>query len=237
MKDTDRARSMLGSIYIIEHFWSRLAATAIVWVPALMTGPMVAWATPISTVRPDSFPLTVVGHNDAVTVSAYSHRPLRPVAITLATSRSHPCPTDLKALVPQMLADLPSYANRTNIRVGTPQRYLILAAQPEFDPLPLTSTPDLPDPAPSADSSAPKQVFFTTLVRRYEGHQITDLQEYHWLFLARNINGWWFAMMRSIIGSYPQTGPPSPPRNSSEGKLAQAIRLWLRDCRARSVGP
>lgn len=143
-------------------------------------------------------------------------------------NRPQACPTSFKSLVSQLLADLPSYANRTNVRSDLPHRYLILASQPEFKPLPVTSTPH----SPESDDQL-RQVFFTTLVRRYQGNQSTDIQEYHWLFLAHNPKGWWFSMMHSIIGSYPQAEPPSPPRNSSEGKLAQAIRLWLRDCRAR----
>ena len=154
--------------------------------------------------------------------------------LSYQAQRPPACPTEFQPLVQQLLQDLPSYANRANVLAGTPQRYLILASGADFTPLPLTASPDALEVGAAARSSAePQQVFFTTLARRYQNTQVTDIQEYHWLFLTQNSKGWWFAMMQSVRGTYPQLGPPSPPRDSSEGKLAQAIRLWLRDCRAQ----
>lgn len=41
--------------------------------------------------------------------------------------------------------------------------------------------------------------------------------------------------MFSRTGIYPGGRPPTPPRDSSEGVIAQAIRTWLRDCQAEPV--
>jgi hypothetical protein len=53
--------------------------------------------------------------------------------------------------------------------------------------------------------------------------------------LTQTATGWRLAMMFSRIGSYPAKNPPSPPRDSSNGVVGQAVRAWLRDCRAGSI--
>jgi hypothetical protein len=82
-------------------------------------------------------------------------------------------------------------------------------------------------------------VFFTTLMRRYDGGRIANLQEYHWVFLAQQPQGWQLVMMYSTIGVYPARAdqPPLPPRNSSEGSVAQALQAWLKDCRTGNLPP
>jgi hypothetical protein len=75
-------------------------------------------------------------------------------------------------------------------------------------------------------------------MRRYERDRIVYLQEYHWVFLTQSRVGqhWQLAMMYSTLGPYPaQNRPPFPPRNSSEGSVAQAIRDWLNDCQSGSL--
>ncbi len=135
-----------------------------------------------------------------------------------------------------MLPDLPSYINRVRIRAGITKSYIMLAAKPEFAPLPLLGSSDLP---PQTQSSEVKQVFFTTLMRRYEGGRISNLQEYHWVFFAGQQQDWQLAMMYSTIGVYPAMAsqPPLPPRNSSDGSVAVAIKAWLADCRTGNLMP
>jgi hypothetical protein len=41
--------------------------------------------------------------------------------------------------------------------------------------------------------------------------------------------------MFSRIGDALANQPPSPPQDTSQGVIAQAIRLWLRDCRAGAI--
>jgi hypothetical protein len=133
-----------------------------------------------------------------------------------------------------MLSDLPSYINRVRIGAGITKSYILLAAKPEFEPL----TPSLLSALPlETQASGVKQVFFTTLMRRYDGRRIVNLQEYHWVFLAQQPQGWQLIMMYSTVGAYPATAdqPPLPPRNSSDGSVAQAIKVWLRDCRSGNL--
>jgi hypothetical protein len=135
------------------------------------------------------------------------------------------CPSALDPLVTKLLQDLPSYANRVRIRAGLQRNYVLFAGKPDFQSLPLSRVS--PPQAPQT-----QQVFFTTLIRRYERDRVVYHQEHHWLFLAPDPTGWRLVMMYSILAPYPSAKtPPLPPRNSSEGSIAQAIRDWLRDCR------
>lgn len=144
------------------------------------------------------------------------------------------CPDALEELVPQLLQDLPSYANRVTQRsfrleqIGDIPGFILLAGQPEYEPLALRLSE--PDTVPMPTD--PYQVFFTTLERQYVGNVATSIQHYHWLFLTRSSTQWRVALMFSVRGDYPAHQPPSPPYDSSQGAIAQAIRLWLRDCAA-----
>ena len=62
-----------------------------------------------------------------------------------------------------------------------------------------------------------------------------ELQEFHRLFLTKTNIGWTVVMMFTQDGSYPVKPPIAPPRNSSNGAIAQGVKLWLRDCQAGSV--
>ncbi|MEO0373704.1 MAG: hypothetical protein AAF329_03550 [Cyanobacteria bacterium P01_A01_bin.17] len=142
--------------------------------------------------------------------------------------RPQSCDPDFQGLVQQMLPALPSITNRIYTRSGLERRYMLIASAPNFEVLPLQSRSE---PQDSSESSGLQQVFFTTRTRQYRNQKIEDLQEYHWLFLTRSDTGWRFSMLYSIAGEYPQTNPPAPPQNSSEGAVATAVRDWLRDCR------
>ncbi len=143
------------------------------------------------------------------------------------------CPTTLKELVAELLPELPSYANRVRIRAGIAKSYVMLAARPEFQPLPLSTIAALPQQ--STDTSV-QQVFFTTLIRSHERDRLTHVQEYHWLFLTQPHPGdWRVVSLYSILGPYPAGETiPLAPRNSSEGSIAQAVRDWLLTCRSRT---
>jgi hypothetical protein len=156
------------------------------------------------------------------------------------------CPTNLADLVPLMLRDLPSYANREIqlARVDTlvadadgestlaHYPYVLVAGQEDLEPL--TLGPGAYDPATSAE---PSQVFFTTLERQYAEGKPTTIQQYHWLFLAQSDSGWWFVMQLSRVGAYPEGQPTTAPQDSSDGVIALAIRTWLRDCRSGDIDP
>ena len=162
-------------------------------------------------------------------------------------NRKFVCPDDLETLIQPLLRDLPSYANRVIQRsrlrgVSYESSYVILAGRPEFEPLPLG--PGRSEPAISSASESKqagsseddtRQVFITTLERNYSSGQAVQLQHYHWLFLSKTESGWRLAMMFSRLGSYPAGNPPLPPRDNSNGAIAEAISTWLRDCRAGTV--
>jgi hypothetical protein len=143
------------------------------------------------------------------------------------------CPQGREALVRQLLQDLPAYANRANTQLGIPHRYVVIASQPEFQPLPLGAGQRAFEVESPKATEDPHQVFFTTLERTYQSGKLFQLQHYHWLFLTDTQSGWRLALLYSIIGPYPHKGPPLPPRDSSEGSLAQGIRTWLRDFRSQ----
>ena len=148
---------------------------------------------------------------------------------TVAIARENACPQDLETVVALLLEDLPGYANRVIQRSrssGDRETYIIMAGRPEFAPLELSSTRPLP---PSPD--APKQVFFTTLEQSFEEERAIARENYHWLFLAPAPDGWRMATIFTRYGSLQKDRPPSPPRETSNGAIGQAVRLWLRDCR------
>ncbi len=137
------------------------------------------------------------------------------------------CPMELEPMVEQLLQDLPGYTNRVLQR--SRDRYprlepaqMVIAGRPEFEPLPLAPNEPIPDD--------PTQVFITTLTRSYRGQIRLDIQEYHWIFFTKTPQGWQLALMFSRTGGSPEGRTPSPPRESSQGAVGEAIRLWLRDC-------
>lgn len=146
------------------------------------------------------------------------------------------CPSDVETLTNILLRDLPSYANRVTQRARVSNSsvevygYFIVAGRAELAPL--TLGPGVYSPTTSDGKDQIQQIFFTTLQRRYTTTKALQIQDYHWLFLTKTDTGWRLAMMYSITGPYPGGSPPTAPRESSNGVVAQAIELWLRDCRA-----
>jgi hypothetical protein len=141
-------------------------------------------------------------------------------------------------LTTQLLEDLPSYANRVIQRSRRLDReaatnrdsatYVQIAGRVEFEPLPLGREPLPDDPT--------KQVFFTTLEQHFSRDRATTQQHYHWLFLTPTPQGWYPVYLFTRFGD-PTNGEPLPPRETSNGVIGQAIKLWLRDCRAGTVRP
>jgi hypothetical protein len=148
------------------------------------------------------------------------------------------CPDTVESLMPLLLRDLPSYANRVSQRAYidefriTPDipGTIIVAGRPEYDSIELTTLQYVPQ-----QDDTTQQVFFTTLERQYASEAIVDLQHYHWLFLTQTQAGWQFVLLFSALGDTPPNEPPTPPQDASQGVIAQAIRLWLRDCRAGRI--
>lgn len=168
------------------------------------------------------------------TVKTIAANPLPHHAIVLSSPQS--CPTDLATLTERLLEDLPNYANRVLKRtqdrhydVGI-DNYIIVAGQPELEPL------NLPQINYDLDTSEqPEQIFFTTLERQYNNGQKLERETYHWLFVTPTEEGWYMFTIFSRFGDSVGDTPPSPPRESSEGVIGQAVSLWLRDCRAGAL--
>ncbi|AVZ29455.1 hypothetical protein BMF81_00060 [Nodularia spumigena UHCC 0039] len=145
----------------------------------------------------------------------------------------------LELLTIQLLQDLPSYANRVTQRARRRSRssniysYVLLAGKPEFQPLPINSAGYNANGQKSTATGV-EQVFFTTLERQYIAGKIVESQQFHWLLLTKSKTGWRLVMMfTQIAGDSQQV--ISPPRDSSKGVIAQAVKTWLRDCQAGSV--
>lgn len=146
------------------------------------------------------------------------------------------CPEDIKTLTALLLKDLPSYSNRVIQRSRRLSRtndrfYVVLAGHPEFEPLPLNPG-QFPSFTPAIDQTPPQQVFFTTLERHYRGGKAVESKLYHWLFLTQTPDGWRLVFMFSQVGDSVPGSPPTPPLESSNGIVGQAVSNWLRDCRA-----
>ncbi|MEA5506446.1 hypothetical protein VB735_25720 [Halotia wernerae UHCC 0503] len=146
---------------------------------------------------------------------------------------------NLDTLTTQLLRDLPSYANRATQRArrrvsNEVYSYVLVAGRPVFQPLPLSPEGYTADRQKKAAAKV-EQVFFTTLERHYINGKAVELQQFHWLLLTKTENGWRLVMMFTQTGGYPKQQPPSPPRNSSNGAIAQGIKAWLRDCQAGSM--
>lgn len=149
------------------------------------------------------------------------------------------CPEDIQRLMKGMLRDLPGYANRVASRsLGITEETgfgtLLLVSPAEFEPIDLDERPSsqLPNAAQELH-----QVFFTSLERRYQAGEALNLQGFHWLFLTPGPEGWWLSLMYSSFGNYPEEVNPTPPQETSQGIIGQAVQLWLRDCRAGAVSP
>jgi hypothetical protein len=146
----------------------------------------------------------------------------------------------LETLTTNLLRDLPSYANRASQRArrlsrkGDVYSYMLVAGKPEFTPLFLNPEEYTAD-TPKSTASGIEQVFFTTLERQYIGKKAVELQQFHWLLLTKTQSSWLLVMMFTQTSAYPKQQPPSPPRDSSNGAIAQGVKAWLRDCQAGSV--
>ncbi|WP_242027393.1 hypothetical protein [Sphaerospermopsis sp. FACHB-1094] len=151
----------------------------------------------------------------------------------------------LEGLTTQLMLDLPSYANRVIQRSRRLSRsvdiypYILVAGKPKFQPLPLNPGIDTANNTANNTnnyaSQGVEQVFFTTLERQYIDKKAVELQQFHRLFLTKTTLGWQVVMMFTQTGEYPVKPPLAPPRDSSQGAIAQGVKLWLRDCEAGSV--
>jgi len=159
------------------------------------------------------------------------------LSLPAAVKAQSTCPQTIYSLTTNLLKDLPGYANRVIQLSRLPSRhqanstYIILAGQPDFNPLTENLAGDYTPAFPQAETEAVQQVFFTTLERRYIDQAVYSVESYHWLFLTATEEGWYLVTLYSRFGLPDKTHPPTPPQESSNGIIGKAIQLWLRDCR------
>ena len=141
------------------------------------------------------------------------------------------CPVKLDSLTNLLVRDLPGYTNRIiqQRRNRTDKLYssIVTASMPELKPIE-TISHEYPARFPQ---SAPTQVFISTLERQYTGIQSSQLQQFHWLFLAQTRQGWRLVNIYSRTSGFPTANTTiSPPTESSRTVVGEAIRIWLNDC-------
>ncbi|WP_338460736.1 hypothetical protein [Synechococcus elongatus] len=143
--------------------------------------------------------------------------------VLLATT---PCQAPLEAIAPQLLQDLPAYANRT-VALSPGQQPLgsvLTAGQLNFEPLPL--------PLGSLPDRSTQQLFFTTLERSFLG-QHSNLSRVSLAVFDTQRSRLAICQPLLPVGPYPLADrPTTPPQESSGGRIGQAVQTWLRDCRA-----
>lgn len=171
-----------------------------------------------------------------ILINIFTHLSLNALTISRTIIRPNSvnqqtCPIELQTLVDQMLPDLPSYTNRVIERRSNSREFerdtsvLIAAQLDELEPLPFNVNLDYPDET--------YLVYLKTWERQYDTNKIIRFQKYHWLFLRKSASGWELEKMFSKSSSYPRYGFYSLPGETSKSAIAQAIRLWLRDCQAK----
>jgi hypothetical protein len=149
------------------------------------------------------------------------------------------CPAAVETLMAGLVRDVPSYANRVASRqLGVNEAEfgtVLVAGRAEFEPLDIS---DRLFDSGRYDPDTIQQVFFTTLERQYTETEQVQVQQFHWLFLTQADDGWRLVLMFSRLGVVgDELRPPTPPEESSNGVIGQAVRLWLRDCRAGALYP
>ena len=146
------------------------------------------------------------------------------------------CPQNIEDLATLLTRDISEYGNRVIQKTRIHSRkldffstYIVTAGKPEIEPIsfkPFQSSNDnLPDDV--------QQIFFTSLERQYSKRQtIIETQNYHWLILTQTSDGWTLVMAFTKFG-YPHGDKfvISPRRDTTNGIIGQAVKLWLKDCR------
>lgn len=163
--------------------------------------------------------------------------------IALADTVNNPqkCSNNLEDLANLLVKDIPDYGNRIIQRSRIHSHpleffpiYIITASKPDLESLPLSQT-QYKSLIKSSLNNSVNQVFFTTLERQYSiNNRIIETQNFHWLILTQTPKEWKIVMVLSKLG-YPDNSSnqnfiSSPPINTTNGIIGQAVTLWLRDC-------
>lgn len=158
-------------------------------------------------------------------------------------NNSQKCSSNLEDLANSLVKDIPDYANRIIQRNRIHSHpleffpiYVITSSKPDLQTLPLNQT-QYKSLIKSTLNNDVKQIFFTTLERQYStNNRIIETQNFHWLILTQTPKDWQVVMVLSKLG-YPRDSAnqnfiSSPPLDTTQGIIGQAVILWLRDCQS-----
>jgi hypothetical protein len=131
------------------------------------------------------------------------------------------------AMIHPLVQALPSYTNRVlqrspEVGLGEKSGYVISAKG-------LTQAPFALNTELVAHNNL-SSIYFVTQERRYLNQKVFNVQRYHWLFLRHTPQGWEVVKLFSQSGPYPGYKLFPEPMDTTKGAMAEAIRLWLRDC-------
>lgn len=150
----------------------------------------------------------------------------------------HTCNKDWKEMTQSLTRNIADYGNRIiqssriypNLERILPT-YIITASIPDTQPLPLNNFAS--EKINTSFQEETKQLFFTTLERQYShDSRIIEAQNFHWLILTLTPQGWQLVKAMTRF-AYPQSQGDfsiSPPHDTTNGIIGQAVNLWLRDC-------
>jgi hypothetical protein len=142
------------------------------------------------------------------------------------------CPVKISDLSELMRRDLPSYANRLFQRQRKMKdavySSMVAVGEPELDPLQIKHQ----EYTPIYPQVKPEQIFISTLERQYNGTSSVELQQFHWLFIAKTRKGWRLVTIYSRLGTRKKgtDNMITPPIESSHTVVGQSVRTWLNDC-------
>ncbi len=158
-----------------------------------------------------------------------------PIQQSKARQNNNQCPKELPELANLLVKDISDYANRV-MQKSRPSLakgdffpvYVITASQPELKPIEIQQTQYR-----EIKESQVEQIFFTTLERQYSNpSRVIETQNYHWLLLTPTSQGWQIVMLLTRFGTSNNSVIYSPPQDSTNGVMGQAVKLWLRDCQS-----
>ncbi len=154
-----------------------------------------------------------------------------------SNNTSYQCNQDWESLVNSLTKNIADYGNRIiqsariypNLENFLPT-YIVTASIPDTQSLPLNNFAN--EDFNTLENQNIKQLFFTTLERQYSSdNRIIEAQNFHWLIFTFTPQGWQLVKAMTRFG-YPQSPgnfSVSPPRDTTNGIIGQAVNLWLRD--------
>ena len=157
----------------------------------------------------------------------HSLQPLVKASTRLSSCEDKDCLATADSVLNSLLPALPSYTNRVlqrspEVGLGEKSSYMISAKGLTQPPFSLETELTEPETLSS--------LYLMTWERQYHRQTIFSVQRYHWLFLRQTPEGWEVVKLFSQSGPYPGYKLFPEPMDTTQGAMAEAIRLWLRDC-------